>query len=602
MGFRSTSYYGWQSGTFGTGSYYDIQVDPNGVMYAVGYPIQKSVDGGQSWKKLSQNARALAFDDSGNLYTTSGNVFAKSVDKGNNWTSITFNSSNPGDTLEFASLDICLTGSKIYIAYAHSAGTRASGSIYESLDQGVTWKKVYNGISGDGDVGIAHAGVQSIKADSSGNLYATFRKSRQVGTSGDFYVLSSSVVTETGSEWSVVYDGTDEEEFGYDIDVDSNDIVYVAYGDSDVPKLLSSSDYGVNWGENDIIDDADHKYIVTGVGSGRSPGTVFVSVVSASYSSLYLYNMDFTTSLKYEGQAKIKKTYDYGETWTDDLITRDSFVAKLNSFELNKNDDKSIYFIGRRNNEVDQTHWQYGALSANSASLGRNMLSPSIAYVLNESLGAGEIQEGFKINNVAEFPHSNGIFQMPNLVLGTKDSGHYGKNEDAIVQVKFYGSLVYVAWPKQDEKNEQIKGFGDSSKGSSPGKLSTDWSPGEWIDVTEHDHLTLWSYVRKELSGTLDALLIRVERKPLKGLGPTVDQVVSLEDSGSFYVEANHKDSLIKKDIDYGDLSMTDIGFPSDIPLINTKELRISVRQKNGQTADENKNLIVWRKIDKIKR
>jgi len=236
-----------------------------------------------------------------------------------------------------------------------------------------------------------------------------------------------------------------------------------------------------------------------------------------------------------------------------------------------------------------------GKLTSNSASLGPKMLARSINYVQEEI--SGSTIEKWKLNNISEFPHSDGLFQIPNLVLGTLDSGKIGKDDDAIVQVMHYGSVVYVMWPKQDEESH-IKGYADSSVGSRPGKLTTDWSPGEWYDVTQYDHLTLSNYLTKPLSGTMDSVLIKIERKPLKDLGPTTEQVVEMEKSGS-YVEAIHRDLILRRDIDYGNTNIKEDSWSSDIPLTNTKEIRISCRQKNGQTADENKNFISWGRLIK---
>jgi hypothetical protein len=49
-----------------------------------------------------------------------------------------------------------------------------------------------------------------------------------------------------------------------------------------------------------------------------------------------------------------------------------------------------------------------------------------------------------------------------------------------------------------------------------------------------------------------------------------------------------------KKEINYGDLSVTEIGWPIDIPLTNVKEVRISAKHQNGQLDDHNANFIVY--------
>jgi len=234
-----------------------------------------------------------------------------------------------------------------------------------------------------------------------------------------------------------------------------------------------------------------------------------------------------------------------------------------------------------------------GKLTANSASLGPKMLAPSIGYVsmpLTTSLGSFE---RFKLNNISEFPHYGGLFQMPNIVLGTKDSGKLGKNDDAIVQVKHYGSVVRIMWPKQGT-DSFVKGLGDLAKGQMPGKLSNDFEPGEFYNVEKFDHMSLYNYAMVQESGTMDYVAIKIERKPLKNIGATVDQAVEYQSSGSYSIEEVSKDLIRTKQIDYGDISTKEKCWALDVPLVNTKEIRISVKFKNGQTNDVNKSFISY--------
>jgi hypothetical protein len=148
-------------------------------------------------------------------------------------------------------------------------------------------------------------------------------------------------------------------------------------------------------------------------------------------------------------------------------------------------------------------------------------------------------------------------------------------------------------WPKQDSIIKPIKGFGDFSAGERSGKLSTAFQPGEEMDVTPYDHVCLYGYLSKEASGTLDDVVITVERKPTTDNAFTIDQSVSYSLSGS-KTEARLTDIEYKKEIDYGDLSINKIGFPIDVPLTNTKVMRVSVKQRLGQSNDLNKNFILW--------
>lgn len=192
-----------------------------------------------------------------------------------------------------------------------------------------------------------------------------------------------------------------------------------------------------------------------------------------------------------------------------------------------------------------------------------------------------------------EFPHSMGIFQMPNLSLGTTDSGKIGKTENNIIQINHIGSVVKVLWPRQDNSEAYMRGFGDFSVGQKPGVLSTDFTPGIEEDVEDYDHITLYCYLLKVVSGTSDSIEIKIQRRPLGGVGHTIDQAISYDSSGSETV-AELKDLVYKKTVDYSDLSIKEIGFPIDIPLTNLKSIRILAKQTTGQSDVSNRNLIIW--------
>lgn len=93
-------------------------------------------------------------------------------------------------------------------------------------------------------------------------------------------------------------------------------------------------------------------------------------------------------------------------------------------------------------------------------------------------------------------------------------------------------------------------------------------------------------------------MVIQVERKPLNNVGFTTEQAVSYSVSGSI-AEARLRDVNFMKEIDYGDLSLKEIGWPIDVPLTNVKQIRISAKHKNGQSAEENKNFIVYARLIK---
>jgi hypothetical protein len=148
-------------------------------------------------------------------------------------------------------------------------------------------------------------------------------------------------------------------------------------------------------------------------------------------------------------------------------------------------------------------------------------------------------------------------------------------------------------WPRQDTSDSHVKGYGDLSVGQAIGKLTNIFDPGDFMNVTEFDHMSLYCYLLKQSSGTLDDIVIQVERKPIRDIGFTTEQGVSYSTSGSI-VEARLRDIQYKKEIDYGDLSVREIGWPIDIPLTNVKELRISAKHASGQADDKNANFIVY--------
>lgn len=286
--------------------------------------------------------------------------------------------------------------------------------------------------------------------------------------------------------------------------------------------------------------------------------------------------------------------------WTNQAtsLKRQTFATSV------VDDDDTIYIFFRElppgTTSEARVGVKRGRRVANSASLAPRMLGTSFGYVHAEPTGTLQPVEKFKLNNVSEFSHGGGIGQMRNLVLGTVESGKIGKDDDSLIQVRQFGSIVRVFWPRQDSTVEEvpIRGYGDASIGQRAGKLLTGFEPGDIHDVTEHDHLALYCYLTKAVSGTLDDVEIRIERRPLKSTGFAVDQAIEYETSGSVTV-AKLRDLIYKKEIDYGDLSMREIGFPIDVPLSNVKEVRISCKQSNGQSLDENKNFIVWGRLIK---
>jgi hypothetical protein len=292
-----------------------------------------------------------------------------------------------------------------------------------------------------------------------------------------------------------------------------------------------------------------------------------------------------------------RSTTGAGGTWNTILSYANPKVGAASSlagYGIASTKDGTLYVCGKYNS---YSFIFRGKLSANSASLGPITFASSYGYVKSE-LSSTLLEEAHNLGNVSEFPHSSGIFQMKNISLGTQSRGTVGKSTDNIIQIKHFGSYVRVFWPKQDSANDNYKGYGDVSAGQRIGKLTTNVEYGDFYDVTDFDHLSLYCYLRKEISGTLDDIVITVERRPLKTVAFATDQTISYSTSGSI-TEGRLRDLNFVKSIDYGDLSIREVGFPIDFPLTNTREIRITARHKNGQIADENKNCIVWGRLIK---
>lgn len=231
-------------------------------------------------------------------------------------------------------------------------------------------------------------------------------------------------------------------------------------------------------------------------------------------------------------------------------------------------------------------------LTSNSESFANSTFATSINYVTTSSYFSGSLVNAYILNNVSEYPFHSPYSQMKSVRLGSVDSGKVGYTDDCIIQVKRLGSFVQIMWPKQDS-NFSLKGFSETSKIIKVGELNTTFTSGDYVDVGDYDSMTLFCYIKKYASGTLDDVVVQVERKPLKDINFTIEQGVEVSTSGS-YVEARHRDLYNVKQIDYGDLTISEIGWPIDIDLVNTKRLRISAKHKNGQALQSNKNLIVY--------
>ena len=583
MGIRDTSYYGWDSiGLFGTtpqgltSSFYDMYAD-EGAIYAVGeiginvgslgsndFLIKKSSDEGVTWEDLgtptlpdNNLSRILAVQKYGDtLYiggfhtinsTITGSLH-KSTDEGKTWTLVV----QPlfDESINFIAVD----------SSGNVAAQGGTGTLFSSSDNGDTWG--YQNLAG-GPNANGHGGVV---VDSQDNFYWSINDSP--GTNLQLIYKS----TNSGSTWSSIANRANNSVTSPGtIGIGPDDTVYVSTGTT--PAMMSSSDGGTTF------------------------GTTLMSDVGVAGIALSAFSMAKTLDDMYFSlSGKVVRTSNSGSSW--------EHVGNISEGALKMRTDPqdNIYMIGTKF-PSGPTFVRRGKLTANSSSFGPTVFAPSIGYVAEEpltsSLFSGSAVEKFKLMNISEFSHAGGAFQMPGIILGTTDSGQVGDTEDNIIQISHLGSVVHIMWPQQNEGIESfVQGFGSFAPGQRPGKLLPTFTTGSFFDVTEFDHLALYGFVTKALSGTLDNVDVRVERRPLRDTPFAIDQAIEYSISGSDAL-ATYRDLVHTKEIDYGDLDISEIGWPMDIPLTNVKELRISARHRIGQSDDLNKNFIVWGRLIK---
>jgi hypothetical protein len=143
---------------------------------------------------------------------------------------------------------------------------------------------------------------------------------------------------------------------------------------------------------------------------------------------------------------------------TVDLTSERNFNVIASCLAIDSNN--KVYVAGSKNNSTAGLI-RRGKLTANSASLGPIFINSSYGYVKSEISGTTE--EAFNLANISEFPHSSGLYQMKNMLLGTITSGKFGTSADSIVQVKHVGSTVKIMWPRQQNADSSLKTYGDLS-------------------------------------------------------------------------------------------------------------------------------------------
>lgn len=592
MGIRSTSYWGWQTvetfdrqfgpGVFVSSSYTDIAADSSGNLYACGWYY----------------ATGSAISD---IKKQSAWLVKKSTDKGNSW-NILFESSSVDNKISAFAIGILTSSDQIFLAGQNGNNV----SIRSSSDYGINWGlhnsaksvslPILMEIAFSSNSSILLASSLSVHSSSDlGNTWGTtvidtaepdyITKNLASDWQGNVYAISYDGVginsriyksNNSGSTWSAVYNNTKIDNNASFIKIDkNNNIVSIFRNNTGVHEgMIVSSSNGSTWG------------------SASFSKSIFFGIAFASGNIPYVFG--YSGSAEDNSSKLLTKKCAFAGlmpalSWSNpiDLLN----FGRFNRSYIDKDDN--IFIVGQQN---DKGIIRRGRLTANSASLGPRMLSPTIGYVFSESIINNQtvMDERFKLNNISEFPHSEGIFQMKNMVLGTVDSGRVGKTDDSIIQVNYIGSFVKILWPRQDQ-DIFIQGYGDFAAGQKPGKLTTEWQSGEFIDVSKDkfDHVALYGYGLKVISGTMDSILLRIERRPLRNVGFTIEKAVEHTISGS-YVESIYRDQIHRLDIDYGDLSIKEITWPIDVPLENVKELRISTRLKNGQNDDKNSSFVIY--------
>jgi len=591
MGIRDTSYYGWRnvdeyqptvSGS-AEANYTSVATDSSGTLYACGTQrdaigshrvmVRKSIDRGSTWDNVLVtssfsvgNSEKIRVDSFDRIYvvgyekprTISRSFIFRSSDRGETWSNLYNFSPAPGWAVGDKTSDVVADSDGKLYCIVNPVSNGSSSKFYSSDDDGLTW-------TGEAALPSSYQGF-SLVVDSSDNIWTSANHYIYNATHGDV----CKVFRFDGSSWNEEdsYSAPDVEAI-YVGDIffptDKSDYILTSYSSTNVGypcvRRLSSASWSTDC-------------------TGSFSGGVFAS---DSKDDVFVFSKEAVPKKRIGAEIWESIDWQSGSVDPGDGLGRGIVVY-----------DDDIFLAGQANG--NKATIRKGRLTANSCSLGPSMLSPSFGYVLSEF--SGSTNEGFKLNNISEFPHSSGLFQMKNMVLGTQDVGTVGNTEDNIIQINHFGSIVKIMWPKQADQIVQVGGFGDSSAGQRSGKLSDSFVFGDFVDVTEHDHLSLYCYLRKQVSGSLDSVEITVERRPLKSVGFTTEQTIEYEVTGSV-TYANLTDLRYKKEIDYADLDIKEIGYPIDIPLINVRELRIAAKHTTGQTEELNKNFIVWGRLIK---
>ncbi|MBL8192038.1 MAG: hypothetical protein JNK38_28765 [Acidobacteria bacterium] len=282
---------------------YDF-VSSNGQFYAatLGDGVWRMGDSPYKWEKLGTtgltNQRVYTLATSGNnLFagTDGGGVFV-SRDSGNSWTA-----ANVG--LAFLRIRaLAVDGSKLYAGTAF--GSAATNEVSVSEDNGLTWKRLGNGIAADFPAGSPNRVYELVPLG--GKLFAA-------GTSG--------VLAFDGSKWNAVHTGSPTASF-YAVTSSGNTLFAGAWYDG----IARSTDGGVMWtnlgnGLSNRWTLAVHKD--NGVLYAGMTDSVFISRdegqtwsrTNAPTAAYYTF-LSFENKVYAAGSNGVYATDNQGQTWT----------------------------------------------------------------------------------------------------------------------------------------------------------------------------------------------------------------------------------------------------------------------------------------------
>jgi hypothetical protein len=519
--------------------------------------------------ELTTRLNDIAETDDGKLWAVGASenkfVALSSSDRGNTW-QVSYSESAPGGASE--ALSVYVTGNDVYVG---GVIRQLTSSIRKYTTAGGWDTSYYNNKTIAGGI----TGIVIFDGD----MYFVSSDESVAGT--NMVVYKDTALNASFSEVdNYPDDGTNF--WGSFLKLD-NSILYVGGYKSDDPffndkKLKPTAVNGGTWVVRKSSD-----------GSSWSAAREIVTNDNG-----WLLDIDFDSDGRgYIGGSNLllQKSEEFTANNWDNVYNGIDVNDFINGVYVDTDSD-TILLVGTKNSSA-KCFIAKGQRQSNSDFIGPQMLATSARYFSVDI--SGNLESKAQLFNVSEFPHSMGIYQMPNMILGTQTRGSIGSKDTDIIQITYFGSVVKVLWPAQ-KIDIPVKGFGDVAPGQRVGKLTTNFEPGATENVTKYDHLSLYCYILKEVVGTQDHLEIKVERRPLKSAGYAPDQAIDYDVSGSFAV-ANLRDIIYKKDIDYSNLDIKEIGFPIDIPLVNVREIRVSARLSTGQTAEENKNFIVWGRL-----